>query len=697
LRSVYARPYEQLSEQDICRTKITALNSLLDTCGQAIFALDSCDECTPELQFPMSDLIDNVKTAVAEVAAVVSQVGPLDQPAPPTVSDQLVGLTARLAKLLAQAQELKSKAMLTQKDACPRRTLAQLYDSKAAAALSVSPQTQYHAQLAQCWERAAALVRSATDGNKDLALAGKYAELAEGVLSSTVTCHDQHMRAMDSHDARLVDIWARLLVQAQKISEWEIDELGEEADTWNDEAQRRRNRIVGAVHLAAQAMRVLYCSSATLLQRLEADLQLCTADCYLLVDAERKEKLLSATQSLHGLVHALQRPAAVAALSGLRPLRDTQSVRELLKRLVCHIYTLTDVLAGGLAGNMSAVKAWQSSLHAVARSVSALKCADADPAEHALAAHSVDLNVLSLLQSVHGPSPYVALVQQAVTNFEGVVCMDDGSDPLYPSLTPEQRSRLRCFRLYHALRYEQEVLVPLATTVGVFANFMVLNFPSLKVDLIADVAYAEWVSKVIVASNNAVSCEQQAELVATENTGDLLKAAGHYARAAACFAQKAENAIVGAVDTPGNSSRVTAVTVSARLALMSAKACEKAHNAVLAGNPEACALYRKAVEILPTPSDGAKLFFAPRRNKNRVGVREKVALYYTHAGDALVRRKRDEAAMWQEAAQICETALSPMLGGTGKDKLLREEMRADWQSCVQRAEAVVQKATSLRG
>jgi hypothetical protein len=51
--------------------------------------------------------------------------------------------------------------------------------------------------------------------------------------------------------------------------------------------------------------------------------------------------------------------------------------------------------------------------------------------------------------------------------------------------------------------------------------------------------------------------------------------------------------------------------------------------------------------------------------------------------------------MWQEAAQICETALSPMLGG--EDKLLREEMRADWQSCVQRAEAVVQKATSLRG
>jgi hypothetical protein len=311
-------------------------------------------------------------------------------------------------------------------------------------------------------------------------------------------------------------------------------------------------------------------------------------------------------------------------------------------------------------------------------------------------AHTVDVAVLLLQLCDINTSVNGALVKLAAAMYEAVIRIDGESEPLLRILPPGQHAQLRCFRLYLALRYEQEVLTPLAAYGGAFEAFIALRLPSFDVDPIASLAYADWGLKVIAASNSAVSCVRQAESLEIENTEDLMKAADHYTRAAMCLAQQAEHSMFGVQDTVANGARVTAVAESARLALMSAMASENAHNAVLAGNPEACALYRKAVATLPAPSDGAQLFQSLEWTKDKVVVLEKVAGFYVHAADAILYNKRDASALWQEAAQIGETALAPA-DGEGPQLLLRTAMRADWKICLIRADAVARRAAGVTG
>jgi hypothetical protein len=139
-------------------------------------------------------------------------------------------------------------------------------------------------------------------------------------------------------------------------------------------------------------------------------------------------------------------------------------------------------------------------------------------------------------------------------------------------------------------------------------------------------------------------------------------------------------------------AQAAAVAVSARLALMCAQACEGAHRAQLAGNPEACALYRKAVETLVAPSIGAQLHSILMRNKDAVEVLEKIAGFYIHAADALMNDKRDQFVLWQEAAQICETAL---LHIAGLGQTVFTQLRVDWKTYVLRADAVAGKAEGV--
>jgi hypothetical protein len=298
--------------------------------------------------------------------------------------------------------------------------------------------------------------------------------------------------------------------------------------------------------------------------------------------------------------------------------------------------------------------------------VSSIKRAHAAPTGIALAVHSIDLTMLAFQLCSKDASFYGALVQQAAVKYEGATDMSDGMSLTQSvALTPAQRMRLRCFRLYHALRYEQEVLLPLVRSDGPIANFKPLAHPPPDMSPIAGLPYAELVSKVVAASNNAVSCWRQAEAVGTiENAGDLLRASEHYACAAVSLSQQAELTIVGLLHNVTIVAQVGAAAVSARLALMSAMASENAHNAVLAGNPEACALYRNAVATLPTPSDGAQLQNVLFQNAEAVDVLEKIARFYIHAADAAVHSKRDQSTLWLEAAQIGERAFQAVAGGS---------------------------------
>jgi hypothetical protein len=415
------------------------------------------------------------------------------------------------------------------------------------------------------------------------------------------------------------------------------------------------------------------------------------ADCSLISESRNKLHLLAVAQRLHGLVHAQQRHLVVLALPGRQHLQHTPALEDTLRNLVGHIHTLTDALAGCFAGSESGHQAWKSAVEVVTRVVSSIKRSHAAPTGMALPAHSVDLTMLAFQLCGKDASFYGALVQQAAVKYERVTDMNDGTPPTqFATLTPAQRMRLRCFRLYHAHRYEQEVLLPLVRSDGPIAHFKPLGHPPPDMSPIAGLPYAVLVSKVVAASNNAVSCWRQAEAVGTtENAGDMLRASELYACAAVSLSQQAELTIVGLLHNVTIVAQVGAAAVSARLALMSAMASENAHNAVLTGNPEACALYRKAVEILPTPSDGPQLQNVLFQNAEAVDVLEKIARFYVHAADAVVHSKRDQSALWLEAAQIGERAFHAVAGSSPG---LFTRLRPDWKMYALGADRMAGKA-----
>jgi hypothetical protein len=149
--------------------------------------------------------------------------------------------------------------------------------------------------------------------------------------------------------------------------------------------------------------------------------------------------------------------------------------------------------------------------------------------------------------------------------------------------------------------------------------------------------------------------------------------------------------------TQANGWCVSAFTLSARLALMSAQACEGAHAAAQLHEAEAYFLYCKAMILLTTPKDGDQLLTTdPRvsdfpRAKAAIEVQEKVARYCISAANALQNGMRVKADLWREAAQVCETAVQ-IAGNVPLDARLSEH----WEVYVLRAGVIAKKARRAR-
>jgi hypothetical protein len=256
------------------------------------------------------------------------------------------------------------------------------------------------------------------------------------------------------------------------------------------------------------------------------------------------------------------------------------------------------------------------------------------------------------------------------------------------SLAPEARARLRSFRLYLARRFQQEVLLPFA--VSVTPALLVpdtAHAPGNPHDT-ADLTHLRIVSDIIHAGNRQVFCLLRAEHaqggVSAEALADLRKAIAHYQRAVELLTLQAESEILETEAPMAQSMPARTMAVSARMALLSAKACEGAYIAAQTDCLDAVVLYRQALVALPALEDCTG-------DKDTVAVLEKLAIYYINAAHALLNSKRAESGLWTEAALTCALAVD-----FEANNPLGAALRGTWRVFVQHADAIVVKAAKTK-
>jgi hypothetical protein len=203
-------------------------------------------------------------------------------------------------------------------------------------------------------------------------------------------------------------------------------------------------------------------------------------------------------------------------------------------------------------------------------------------------------------------------------------------------------------------------------------------------DEAADLIHMRTVSDIIQANNRQVLCLLRAEHakggVSAEALADLLTAVAHYQRAVELLTLQAESEIFGTDAPMAQSTHARTMTVSARMALLSAKACEGAYIAAQADCPDAVALYRQALVALPAPEDCTE-------DSDIVAVLEELAAYYINAAHALLNAKRAQSGMWRDAALTCALAVD-----FEANNPLGAVLTSTWRVFVKHADGIAEKA-----